>query len=370
MNNMANKRIMLTTTSLTGGGAERVLTVWANELSELGYAVSILVAGRVENEYQVSDRVKVYSVCDNYRDYQNLNFKQKIKLRRNILIKEAPEFLISFLPHIQVLSMLSSLGLKIKRIDTVRISPWNAFKKDDLRHTFLWKLSMYTCHRLILQTAEQAEYFGKSIQKKCVVIPNPISERSIEYYKTGFEDVPRKMIAAGRISSQKNYKMMIDAFTITACQNPKLDFTLDIYGSEDGLSVKELEDYVQSKKMSDRIHFMGRSNELYKKLCASDIFLMSSDCEGMPNALIEAMASQLVCISTDCRTGPKDLIDDGINGYLVHTGNAESMADSMKKALELSKNDRIAMGQKARSKVLTLCSKENSRDVLTEILRG
>ena len=117
------KSIMLTISVLSGGGAERVVCHWANILSTYGYKVSILVNGRVNNEYKVLDDVNIISLCDKFEEYHNLKLSKKISLRRKALKKVKPDFLISFLPYIQVLSLISSFGLRIRRIETVRISP-------------------------------------------------------------------------------------------------------------------------------------------------------------------------------------------------------------------------------------------------------
>ena len=91
---------------------------------------------------------------------------------------------------------------------------------------------------------------------------------------------------------------------------------------------------------------------------------MTSNHEGLPNALIEAMASRLVCISTDCETGPGDLIDHGVTGFLVPVGDSAGFAETIEKALKLSTDERTAMADAARSKMLKHCSLENSANVL------
>ena len=95
---------------------------------------------------------------------------------------------------------------------------------------------------------------------------------------------------------------------------------------------------------------------------------MSSDYEGMPNALAEAMATGLVCISTDCRTGPRDLIKDGENGFLVPVGNVEAMTDSIKRVASLDADAIERIGREARLYVTDLCGRENSLNKLIEAI--
>jgi glycosyltransferase involved in cell wall biosynthesis len=95
---------------------------------------------------------------------------------------------------------------------------------------------------------------------------------------------------------------------------------------------------------------------------------MSSDYEGMPNALAEAMATGLVCLSTDCRTGPKDMIDSGRSGFLAKTGDVQSFADGISKILQMDSQQCAAMGVAAREKILEMCSEENTLARLKQLI--
>ena len=97
---------------------------------------------------------------------------------------------------------------------------------------------------------------------------------------------------------------------------------------------------------------------------------MTSDYEGMPNALAEALATGLVCISTNCRTGPRDLIDDGKSGYLVQVGNEEEIVGAIGKATTLTQKEAMEIGKSAREKVLELCGEENSLKKLIDLIEG
>ena len=120
--------------------------------------------------------------------------------------------------------------------------------------------------------------------------------------------------------------------------------------------------------MSKNIFLPGRTNRIEEEYRNNDIFLMTSDYEGMPNTLAEAMASKLVCIATDCKTGPRDLIDDGINGFLVPVGDETQLQDKMEYVLTLSREKRDDIASSARKKILSYCSKENSVQKLIDML--
>ncbi len=367
------KKVLLTITHLTGGGAERVVSVWANELSDKGYDVSLLLAGRTENEYYLSENVTVYTVCEKYDDYKKISFLNKVLQRRKLLKVIKPDYLISFLPHTQVLSMFSAFGLRIKRIETVRINPWVAANSRGKLFAALWKLCFKTSYKTILQTLGQAPYFSKSIIKKSLVIPNPVSEVYIKEYKENISDNIQRFIAAGRIAPQKNYTMMISGFAKALkkhADDPKYkNIYLDIYGAEDGANRENIKEFIKSLDMESRIFLRERTNRLQDEYKESDVFLMTSDFEGLPNSLIEAMASKLICISTNCKTGPEDLIDDGVCGFLIPTGDADALCDAIEKVMEMSKEEREKIAGLARQKILTLCSKENSINSLCKILK-
>ena len=122
--------------------------------------------------------------------------------------------------------------------------------------------------------------------------------------------------------------------------------------------------------MGDNIHLRGWIRDIPETLTKYDAFLMSSDYEGMPNALAEAMAVGLICLSTDCRTGPKDMIDHGVNGFLAKTGDEQSFADGIEAILRLNQQDCAAMGVAARDKILNMCSEENTLRRLKELIES
>ena len=205
---MNNKKIVIAISSLTGGGAERVASVWANELYEKGYQVTILLFTRYENEYYTHPDIKILSVAHTVTEYKKLSFIKRFLILRSYLKQLLPDYIISFMPSMQVWMMFSSMGMKCKRIETIRVNPWKISVTNFISKN-LWKLAYHTGHKIILQATDQKPWFSKADQKKCVLIPNPISELYIENYKTETSDEVKNFIAAGRIDAQKNYMMMI-----------------------------------------------------------------------------------------------------------------------------------------------------------------
>ena len=361
------KKVMISVTTLTGGGAERVVSVWANQLVSVGYDVSLLLYGRSENEYSIDNSVKIYTVADTYADYKQLGYFERLKRMRSLVKKVSPEVVINFLPRMQIWMMMATFGLKMRRIETVRVSPW-VYDKINAGERYLWKFCFNLADATIVQTAEQAEYFNKKVQRNCVVIPNPVSKQNVDNPKEVYSDKQVNFVAAGRITEQKNYPLMINAFKIAKAKCP--DLKLSIYGTGEDSYIAKIQQIIDENALSEDVKLMGRTTDMLTAFRGADAFLMTSDYEGMPNALLEAMATGLPCISTNCRTGPRDMIDDGENGFLVKVGDAESVAKAIIKVADMKKNEASNMGQSAREKILKLCSEKNSLECLISIIEA
>lgn len=359
------KKVVLAISQLTGGGAERVVSVWANELRARGYDAFIILSSRSEDEYYIDDNVHLNSVSDSREAYLKLSYPRRLIRMRRLLKSIRPDYIISFLPQIQIWMMLASTGLRIKRIETIRVNPWCTSMTNPL-FKFLWKQCYRTSYSIIIQTLDQKPFLSKKDQEKCVLIPNPISKVYIENYKKEVSEYPTEFIAAGRITPQKNYKMMIKAFANLCSENK--DLRLRIFGTGAESDVSEIRQYISDLNVQENIFLMGRTPHMEEEYKKSDIFLMTSDYEGLPNALAEAMASQLVCISTDCKTGPKDLINNGVNGFLVPVGDDAKLAETIRKVLEMSKLERSEIARLAREKIMSHCSEQNSIDTLCRLL--
>lgn len=361
------KKVVIAVNSYGGGGAERVATVWASRLSELGYAVSMLAFTRKEVEYKTSSKVVKRYVADNDAEFKKLSFVAKYKTFRNILKEELPECVISLLPAMQLWIMLAGFGLNMRRIETIRINPWRSNAANSVYKT-LWHMCYHTCDSIILQTEDQGPYFSKRDQKKCVVIRNPLAESYIKADNRKYNEKNTRFVAVGRLDSQKNFPMLIKAFADVASNNDEL--TLDIYGVGSNEYTAFLQACIDDAGMSNCVTLKGQTDDVCGALMAHDCFVLSSDFEGMPNALAEAMATGMVCVSTDCKTGPCDMIDHGRNGYLVKTGDADDMAQTIKRVCAMPGQQSEQMGKAAREDILKLCDDDVNISKLIEIIEA
>lgn len=359
------KSVLFSVLSLSGGGAERVVSVWANELSQRGWDVSVLVFKRCKDEYPVLPSVRILEVAKTPEEYLGMSFMERFKKIRGLMKQAKPAYMLSFLSTAQFWTAICSMGLKSKRIETVRNNPWR--DGGGRLSRMVRNICYRTGWKIVVQSRDQAPFFSKGVQKKCALIPNPISEIYVNAFRQDTADEAVNFIAAGRLTPQKNYPMMIRAFAMAAQERPELQ--LRIFGAGSEAYEKDLKALIVELGMENNIRLMGRSAQIDEEYRTSDAFLMSSDYEGLPNALAEAMASRLICISTDCKTGPKDLIDHGMNGYLAPTGDTEAFAGCIRQVCAMTREDRAAMADRAREKILTYCSEDNSVSRLCEILK-
>ena len=347
------KKILFVIPFLSGGGAERVVSVWSSEMAKLGSDVHLLVFYRVDNEYHVNDKVVIHTIKEEKYEYDNLSLIEKFKAMRSSFKTIKPDVVIPFITHVGLMTSVSKIGMNINVIETVRIDPRYGPRKKLIR--LLRNISVFFSKRCIVQNEAQLKYFPRWIQNRMLVLPNPVSEE-FKIKEKVFEDKKIKNItAAGRLEKQKDFHMLISAFSHVAENNKQV--YLRIYG--EGSLYNVLNDYISKLNLKERVLLCGRTNSMADVLQKSDLFILSSEAEGMPNSLMEAMAVGLPCISTDCPTGPAELIISGVNGYLISVGDEKELVAAMNKMIndiDLS----IEMGKRARQSILNRYGSEVS----------
>ena len=177
----------------------------------------------------------------------------------------------------------------------------------------------------VFQTDDARAYFSTSIQKKGVVIPNPINDDIPEFDAVQREKV---VMSTGRLKAQKNFPMLIRAFAEFSKQFP--EYRLKIYG--DGELLDELKQLADSLDIINKVDFEGFNDDIYPLMASASIFVMSSNYEGISNAMLEALAIGVPTICTDCPAGgARQMIEDGINGLLVPVGDVKALQEAMQR---------------------------------------
>lgn len=342
LKNKSINRLTFLAPKLAGGGAERVVSVLTSALAELGYHVDLILYERRENEYPISDKVKIH-LLPNRSIYRNkiLYLINKYFVLRKLIKECTPDVLVPFLPHQVEQCFAASRGLKIPMVVTVRNNP--QFDTDNARQRKRRDWIVKHVEGIFLQAESQKYYFAPKLQKKCFVVPNPISQ-SILDVKYEYRNKITKLITMGRLSEQKNHEMLIKAFAKVYKKHP--DLSLDIYG-EGALKCK-IQELINSFNLQFSVHLCGRTNNVAETMCKYDLFVMSSNYEGMPNALMEAMGIGLPCISTNCPTGPAELLGENERGILIPVNNIECLANAIEQMLQSSGMNK-EYGQRAKT---------------------
>ncbi len=335
-------KILFVSYCLSNGGAERVLSRLANGLARKGIDVAILLYHRREKEYPVEEGVRIIEMESSAHEAGNglSRMRRRIKAIRKVLQAEKPTVVIPFLDSMVRESRLAARGLPCKVVATVRNSPYQDPPRKIGR--FVRNRFCGLCSAVFVQNEAQKAYFNKRIQKKTFVVANPIADDLLASEKAYTGKVER-FITCGRLHPQKNHKMLIEAFASAAAKYPQI--RLSIYGV--GEEQENVQAFIAAQGMTEHIRLQGRTEDVRTALVSHDAFLLSSNFEGMPNALMEALAVGLPCISTDCPTGPADLIETGKTGLLTPVADAKGMAE---KIIELIENPAKAeeMGRAAK----------------------
>lgn len=316
------------------GGSERVLSNLTKYFS--AYCnVELLTILNSKMAYKIDDKVKIYSL-DNKKieEYKKENkiFKITKYIKRfkkfNKFLKESkPDIIVSFMPEASFFSMLSFNNRKITKIISVRNDPRREFK--NIIYKILMKLTYKRANGFVFQTEDAKKYFEKEIQDKSVVIPNPINEKIANINWNEKRD-KYLIVSVGRLENQKNQKLLIQSFKKVLNDIPKAK--LKIYG--EGSLRAELKEYIKELDIVDKVELPGRVENVEEYIKNAGCFVLSSNYEGMPNALMEAMAEGMPVVSTDCPCGgPRYLIENNVNGVLVEVENVDQMAQAIEKII-------------------------------------
>ena len=361
MRDSKSLKYLFITRTLTGGGAERFVATFASFLAEQGYDIHILTYEVSEKDYPLSEKVTLH-VMPFVEDNMQGKFLRILRMKQS-LTKINADVLIPFIETVVVCTYLVNLLLRKKFVFTVRNSPWHAGGGRLSKLLRDWMAR--TADAIMLQNREQEAYFPESYHDRIWIVPNPVAEKFASCKKEAYSREITKICAVGRLHSQKNFPLLMSAVKANLDQHPNI--RLEIYG--EGEQRGELEDFITRENLSDTCSLMGRTSHVEAVLKETDLFVMSSDYEGMPNALIEAMAMGVPCISSDCRTGPQSLLTDGRTGLLFQTGNVGDLTEKLGWALA-HPGQMNAMGKAAREDVLETYQIEKTMSSFMKMAEG
>ena len=319
------------------GGASRQVTKLANTLCDKGHDVYMIALHLFAPVFKIDERVKIIDITDKKLDGKITILSRYLALRR-VLKDIKPDITIHYnfqSVYLTVFSLLSKKAMG-KVIMAERGDPSDAEYSGMLG--LVRSVAIRFVDGFVFQTNGAKNYFNSRVQQRSVVIPNSVTipnelQQEVSERKT-------VVLSAGRLHPQKNHRLLIRSYAKIADRYPQ--YTLEIYG--DGDMKSDLDSLVHELKMEGRIHINYSVKNIFEKIREATLFVLSSDFEGMPNALMEAMALGTPAISTDCSPGgARDLITDGVNGWIVPVRNEEALAEKMDYVLSHPKEaERVA----------------------------
>ncbi len=323
------KKIIFYIDCMYHGGAQRVMANLIEYMYDRGYEVILIndfVQEKGKPQYQIPEGVRRIYLRESINGNKILKNIVRIRNLRKTVAKEKPDVVLSFLGRPNKRLLIATVGLKVKKTVSVRNDPekeYGSSKREKWETGMLFRLA----DGCVFQTEDAAAYFPKSVQKRAKIILNPVGG---QFYSTKRKAELKDIIAVGRLEAQKNHKLLIDAFSDISDEFPEED--LIICG--DGPLRIELESYAKEIGLEDRVHFLGDIENVEQVLSGAKLFVLSSEYEGLPNALMEAMAMGVPCISTDCPCGgPGTLIKNGYSGFLIRCDDRKQLADAISKLL-------------------------------------
>lgn len=346
MSAAAAVRLALIVPSLGAGGAERVVSRLADRWAAAGHEVHVLTLAGPERPpyYRLDPAVVLHPLGLMGRSASLLgaaaaNLRRLRRLRR-ALAEIRPAAALAFLPEAGALATLAALGRGVPVIVSERNSPVD----DPLSRP--WRLLRGMAYRaaaaVVFQTERARDAFPRPIRARGVVIPNPVPAQP----PPGADPDAPEIVAAGRLTPQKGFDLLIDAFAALAPHRP--GWSLTIWG--EGPERSRLEALAAARGLRDRVRLPGVSPEPGAWLRGGSVFALSSRYEGFPNALCEAMAAGYAVAAADCRFGPREIVAHGVDGLLVPSGDPAALATAL---LDLTADAgrRRALGAAARQAV-------------------
>lgn len=364
-------KILFHLNSMGRGGTERVVSILSSAFAQMGNEVIIAVQWIADDEYEMDKRVR--------REFVGLDTREekkgrvtKIWLRyvrlKHFIKKECPDIVISFCNKANFRCVFAMLGMKIPLLVSVRNDP----QIDYVPYKFPTKIMEYRAAGCVFQTPDARTFFSRQLQEKSKIILNPISKQYTNLPEISADEREKVIVTVGRIAWQKNQMLLLKSFAAICQDFP--EYVLKLYGGiEDQQCYDEMKSYVAEKGLGSRIKFMGVVEDIQEKIIRASLFVLSSNYEGMPNSLMEAMVMGVPCIATDCPCGGAAmLVQNKISGILVPVGDEKALSEAMRFVLSDSQRAETIgnMARKLRDKVLPECICEEWKTYIDELVRG
>lgn len=316
-------KVIFVIQGLRSGGAERVVSVLSDEFSKKNIDVVIALTEQWGNiAYKINPNCVICNLTNNNKKNVLINRFLNIYKLRSLFKSENPDVVISFITRTNICAIIASIGLNIPVFVSERNNPMIDPRS---KFTRLLRNLLYPWAKgCVFQTNFAMRCFSHKIQNISKVIYNPINS---DIYKVS-KNLQRKkrIVALCRLNKQKNLSLLIKSFANIHHKFP--DYILEIYG--EGEERERLEKLIYALNLENKCFLMGTTKRPLEILATSEVFALSSDYEGMSNALIEALCCGCACISTDSPAySARELIINKKNGILVAVNDEEDFSNAL-----------------------------------------
>jgi GalNAc-alpha-(1->4)-GalNAc-alpha-(1->3)-diNAcBac-PP-undecaprenol alpha-1,4-N-acetyl-D-galactosaminyltransferase len=318
--------------SLGAGGAERVMVELCAAWQARGDSVTLLTLDDGMHDFHAVptgvQRVALDLAAQSVSAAGAIraNVTRTRTLRRALRNANA-DVIVSFTDRTNVLTLLAARGLHVPVVVSERVDP--------RRHVIgnawevLRRLVYPTASALVVQTESVREWGEELVSPmRVAVIPNPV--RAVPAPRSDASERAPRVVAMGRLVEQKGFDLLVSAFASIADEFP--EWSLDIYG--DGPDRESLAGRIDTLGLASRITLAGRTSTPDDVLAGAAVFALPSRYEGFPNVLLEAMSHGCACVSSDCDSGPAELIENAQNGVLTPVNDVFSFAQGLAALME------------------------------------
>ena len=342
------RRVAIVLPGLRAGGSEHVVSFLSSRLARLGYAVTIVnfETGDEAPYYETDERVAIRyigrPVERRGRVGGAIAILRRIGDLRRVLDEISPDLVLSFLTRTNIQTLAAMRGRSVPVVVSERNNPVRQDPGPVWR--FLRKRAYPHAAGLITMTRGALECFPRKSRRRGWVIPNMAD---FAHYERQPHSGGPVLTAVGRLTHQKGFDLLIEAFARIADRHP--DWSLRIWG--EGPDRGQLEAQVAAAGLADRIELPGVTAQPGEWIETSDAFVLSSRFEGWGLVLGEAMAAGLPSVSFACPFGPEDMITDGVDGLLARDGDVADLAACLSRIMgDADLRDRLSAAAKASSR--------------------
>lgn len=326
-------KVVMLTSSLGAGGAERVASTLCNEWVRQGHEVTLIAtfSGGGVAFYPVSALVNVIFLADLVpaRRKSLSSYWQRLFILRKIILSNSTDVVVSFLPNVNIAAIFATAFTKVPVVISERRDPASQ------PTSRFWEFACATFYRfsdaVVVQTDSVLHRIGDLYPslKRVVCIPNPLPQKVEQFLCSDKAKSRRVLLSLGRLAPEKQIEHSVKAFAALANTHEAWD--LHVYG--DGPAHAGLVSLVGELGLQGRVVLMGKTTEPWDVMAKADAFVMTSRYEGFPNALLEAMGVGLPCVVYDCPSGPHEITRGGQDALLVPLNDQVGLTEALQRVV-------------------------------------